>query len=185
MLKLFRKLKYPKFTLLIISFLFAYLFFILKDLSVIRNFVSSSGYLGAFISGIMFSYGFTAGLSTACFLILGQSQNILLTGLIGGLGALAGDFIVFKFIRLSFEDEIKKLSEEKIFYILTRDIPEKIKNTALIILASAIIASPLPDELGVFMLATATKLSSKLFALLSYLLNTGGILIILLIGQSM
>jgi len=44
-----------------------------------------------------------------------------------------------------------------------------------------LIASPLPDEAGVIMLAGLTKIKSNVFAILSFSLNTAGILILLLI----
>jgi hypothetical protein len=52
------------------------------------------------------------------------------------------------------------------------------------IVAGFIIASPLPDEIGISMLAISKSVSTKKFAVISYLLNTGGIIAILLIGTS-
>ena len=42
-----------------------------------------------------------------------------------------------------------------------------------------LIASPLPDEIGVIMLAGLTKINFKILAIISFILNTLGILIIL------
>lgn len=180
---LFRKIKYPKLLLLILAFIFAYLIFTLNNFDFLKNIIISSGYVGAFTSGIFFSYGFTAGLSVGSFLILSKTQNIILTGILGGAGALIGDLLIFKFIRTSFKDEIKKISEEKLIKKISETISQKVKTVILYILSCIIIASPLPDEIGIFLLASSTKISNKIFSVLSFLLNTTGIFAILIIGH--
>ena len=102
---------------------------------------------------------------------------------LAGLGALVSDMLIFKFLRFSFSDEIKKLSREKILRKLGSYIPLKVY--LLPVLAGFIIASPLPDELGVYMLAASRKVSFKVFTILSYIFNTFGIFVILLIGKSL
>ena len=47
--------------------------------------------------------------------------------------------------------------------------------------AGILIASPLPDEAGVTMLAGLTKISVKSLALISFILNTLGIIILLIL----
>lgn len=179
-----KKIRYPKFFILILTFVLAYIIFSAKELQFIHTIISSSGYVGAFVSGILFSYSFTAGISTASFLILGKANNIFLTGIIGGLGALFGDYIIFKFIRHSLKDEVELMSQEKIIIAIFSRIHSKIKKTMLIIMSCIIIASPFPDELGIFILAATTKISERTFSAISYTLNTAGILIILAIGHS-
>ena len=51
--------------------------------------------------------------------------------------------------------------------------------------AGFIIASPLPDEIGVTMIAASKSISAKVFSVISYVLNTAGIFVILMIGGSM
>jgi hypothetical protein len=184
MVLLLSKLKYPKFLLLIFTFILAYFLFKGRTLDSVRLMLESLGYFGAFIAGVMYSYGFTAGPSTAIFLILAKQQNIVICGLLGGLGALVGDLIIFKFIRSGFTDELKMLSEERIVKTIRQKLPHSLRIVLLPLLASLIIASPLPDEIGVMMFAAATKIHEGLFSVLSYVLNTAGIFIILAIGAS-
>jgi len=175
--------KYPKFLLLFISFIFAYLLFYGNTYKPLHDFIVSMGYMGTFMAGIMFAYGFTAAPATAIFLILAQEQNILIAGLIGGLGALISDLLIFSFIRQSFSSEIKKLSREKIVRYLGSKTPNLLKKYAAPVLAGFIIASPLPDEIGVTMLAASKIIPLKVFSAVSYLLNTAGIYLILIIGR--
>lgn len=176
--------KYPKFFFLALTFILAYILFMGRNVPFIENSILSMGYIGTFLAGILFTYGFTSAPATALFLILAKSQNILIAGLIGGFGALCGDLIIFYFIRTSFKDEINKFEKERFVKWMTHKFPEKIKHYLLVISAGIIIASPLPDEIGVTMLSVYNKISIKLFSVLSYLLNTAGIFIILLIGSA-
>jgi uncharacterized membrane protein YdjX (TVP38/TMEM64 family) len=176
--------KYPKFLLLFITFLIAYLLFSGRTNPKFHLFVVSLGFLGTFLTGILFTYGFTAAPATAIFLILAKEQNIMLTGLVGGLGALLGDLLIFNFIRHSFKDEVKKLYREKIIVYTNHKTPSFLKRYLLSVVAGFIIASPLPDEIAVTMLAASKSVSTKAFLIISYVLNTLGILVVLMIGSS-
>ena len=177
-----KKIKYPKMLFLVFTFIFASLIVVGRDFS--HNFLLSLGYASTFFAGILYTYSFTAAPATAILLLLSGEQNILLAGLIAGFGALIGDLIIFKFIRHSFADEIEKLSKEKALKKFNRKIPLKLKKYLLPVIAAIIISSPLPDEIGVSLLAASRSISTKSFSLLSYILNTAGIFIILLVGST-
>ena len=176
--------KYPKFLLLFITFIIAYLMFYGNSNPAFHDFIISLNYFGTFISGILFSYGFTAAPATALFLIFAKEQNIIAAGLIGGFGALLGDLLIFSFIRASFKDEVEKLYKEKFVRYLAEHTNPTFKKYFIPIFAGLIIASPLPDEIGINILAAYNHTSMKVFTLLSYVLNTAGIFVILLIGSA-
>ncbi len=175
--------KYPKFLLLFITFLIAYLLFYSRDYVPFQDFITGLGYSGTFVAGILFVYGFTAAPATAIFLILAQQQNIYFASLIGGLGALIGDLFIFSFIKYSFADEIKKLSKERIVKYFNGRLPGFLKENLLPVAAGFIIASPLPDEIGVTLLAASRNISIEIFSVISYVLNTAGIFVILIVGN--
>ena len=177
------RIKYPKFLLLLLTFLIAYILFYGRTYRPFNDFIISIGYFGTFLAGISFAYGFTAAPATAILLILAKEQNIFLAGFIGGLGALVGDLIIFNFIRHSFADEIKRLSKEKIVLYINHKTPSLFKIYLIPVLAGFIIASPLPDEIGVSLLAASRTISIKIFSVISYMLNTAGIFVILYIGN--
>lgn len=188
-----KEIKYPKLLLLLLTFIFAYILFYGKTYQPFHDFLISLGYLGTFISGVLFTYGFTSAPATAILLILSKEQNILLAGIIAGFGALVGDLIIFSIIRYSFADEIEKLSRERGLIAIHRKISEKTPNLfkkyfgkyITAILAGFIITSPLPDEIGISLLASSGVISMKKFSLISYILNTTGIFIILFLGKSL
>ena len=176
-------IKYPRLLLLFMTFLIAYLLFYKRTHPQFHDFIISMGYAGTFIAGILFAYGFTAAPATAILLILAKEQNILLAGIIGGFGALVGDLIIFNFVRYSLDDEIKKLSKEKIILYINHKTPNLFKKYLAPVVAGFIIASPLPDEIGVSLLAASRTISIKIFSIISYVLNTAGIFVILSIGN--
>lgn len=182
------KIKYPKLLLLIFSVIVAIiLFYSGKNYEPLHNSILSLGYIGTFVVGIFYAYGFTAPSATAILLILAKEQNILFTGLIAGLGALFSDLLIFLFIRYSFSDEIDKLEKEKIIKYLEKEeriILGHYRKYVLPAFAGFLIASPLPTEIGIALMATLKKVSIKRFLIIAYLLHTFGILLILLIGNT-
>ena len=96
---------------------------------------------------------------------------------------MIGNLIIFKFIRNQFSDELRKLSNEKIIVWINSKIPRG-KNYLLPVLACFIIALPLPDEIGIAILAASRRIPTKVFVIISYALNIAGILAILIIGRT-
>lgn len=154
---------------------------------LLHNFLVSSKYIGVFLGGIFYAYGFTAAPATAVLLVLAKEQSIFYAVVIGGLGALLSDIIIFLFIRYSFIDEIENLKKETIVKLIEKKRKKlfgTFDNYLLPIIAGLFIASPLPTEIGVSIMTTFKSLSIKKFLIIAYLLHTLGIFIILLIGTS-
>jgi hypothetical protein len=174
--------KYPKLLLLIIiSIGTYYLFsgeFIKSWLSSINNF----GYFYSFLFGGLFTFGFSTPMSIAFFLSY-SPENIILTSIIGGLGAIVADLMIFKFIKFSMMDEFEAIKQEKVFIkfnnVFKLKFSEKLKLYLNFLFAGIIIASPLPDEVGVAMLAGLSNISPKTLAVLSFVFNSLGIFLML------
>ena len=161
----------------------AYFIFNARDFSPFSETLSSLGYIGYFICGIAYSYGFTAGPSTALLLILSKEQNIIIGGLIGGVGALIGDILIFKLVRHSLEDEVERLAGNTTIQSINGRMPYLLKKYLFSLMAIIVIASPLPDEIGVSMFAAFTRIKTGSFFLISFFLNTLGIISVLTIGN--
>jgi len=151
----------------------------------LHDLLVSMGYLGSFIGGFFYAYGFTSAPATTLLLVLAKEQNILIAGLIGGIGALISDILIFFFVRQSFNDELRKIQKEKTvrsFRKAGKNFLGSFYKYLLPIFAGFIIASPLPTEIGVSLMASLKNLSIRKFILFAYILHTIGILIILTIG---
>lgn len=135
----------------------------------------------ALVAGFFFSSVLTSAIATASFLILGQNHNPLVVSAIGGVGAAIGDGLILKIIKNDVIADLEVLT--KPFAGRTKFIfQSKILHKPLAILAAVIIASPLPDELGLTILGLI-KFKPKHFYVLSFFLNTIGILTITAAGS--
>ena len=180
------RIKYPKLLLLLLSLLFAYILFKGKIFLPFHNFLLSLGYLGAFFSGFFYSYGFTAAPATAILLILAKEHNIIFASLIAGFGALIGSLIIFFYVRYTLRDELTKLSHEPLVHKIEVEEAKlfgKHIHEIKMAFAGFLIASPLPTEIGISLMSSIKRISIKKFAIISYLLNTAGIFVILIIGN--
>ena len=141
-------------------------------------------FIGSFIAGIFFVSVFTAAPATVALGEIAQSNSVITVAILGGLGALIGDLIIFRFVKDRVSDHFYYLmrvsKSERLFSIF------KLKLFRWIIpfVGALIIASPLPDEIGVAMLGLS-KMKNSYFILLSFLLNSAGILIIGLIAKTL
>jgi len=171
--------RYPKILMLILTIILAYMIFSNPVVSNYINNLKIGGYLGMFIAGIFFTFGFTTAFSTGYFLTL-TPENIYLAAVIGGAGALIGDLFIFKFVRLNFMDEFRRLKNtnamKKAARIFESRFLRKFRTYLMYAIAGIIIASPLPDEAGVIMLAGLTKIDARVLAPISFIFNSLGIL---------
>ena len=180
-------MKYPKLVLLLFTFVIAgVLFYVGRYYAPFHELLISLRYGGTFLGGIFYAYGFTAAPATAVLLVLAKEQNIVFAVLIGGFGALLSDLLIFNIVRYSFADEIKKLEKERfVKYIEKKEktIFGHYYNHVFPALAGFLIASPLPTEIGVTMMASIKNLSVTRFMVIAYLLHSLGIFVILIVGQ--
>ncbi|MFH1193630.1 MAG: hypothetical protein V1661_01400 [bacterium] len=145
--------------------------------------VSGLKYIGSFIAGIFFTSAFTTAPATAAFVELSAFNSVFVMAILGGAGALFGDLIIFRFVQNRFSSDIKYLLslgwKQRFNFILHRRMFRWIS----IFLGALIIASPVPDEIGIALLGLS-KMKSSRFMAVSYILNTLGILIIGLIARA-
>lgn len=138
------------------------------------------GYFGAFLAGILSVFTFTVATSVLVLLILAETLSPLEIGLVAGLGAVAGDLFIFRFIRSNLMTEMSALYHHvDPQQHIKRVLHGKYFHWILPLLGMVIIASPLlPDELGVSLMGLS-KISTPKFILLSYVLNALGIFLII------
>lgn len=136
------------------------------------------GYLGAFIAGALFVSTFTVATSALILLILAETLSPVEIGLIAGLGAVIGDIIIFHIVKDDLASEIRdiyhQVDRKKHLKALFHS---KYFNWMMPVIGSLLIASPLPDELGISLMGLS-KLNTGKFIIISYLLNSVGIFLI-------
>ncbi len=176
------KFKYPKLTLVGLIILASYFIFSNPAVKTFVSGLNSIGYFGAFIGGLLYTYGFTGPIAAGFFIDL-ELGNIWFGGLLGGFGALLSDLLIFNVTKFELMDEFTLLKKTRLISRTSKSIEkifgETIRRYLAYLLAAVFIASPLPDEAGVIMIAGLTKINRYVFLLTSFFCNTAGILVLM------
>jgi len=140
-------------------------------------------FIGSFIAGIFFVSIFSAAPATVVFAEIAQSNSVFWMAFFGGIGALVGDLVIFRFIKDGLADDflqlIRKTKSER-FVSLFR---LRLFKWLIPFIGALVVASPLPDELGLMMMGLS-KMKTSLFMPISFFLNFLGILAIGLIVKN-
>ena len=155
-------------------------FEVTKDL-LIR--LTGYGYVGAFIGGVLFIFTFTTATGLVVITELSDKLNPVYIGMVGGAGAVFGDMLIFLFARKTLDREIKSSVKKMGGKFLLDVLRSKPLKWLLPLIGAVIIASPLPDEIGVSLMGIS-KISTHKFFLIAFVLNAIGIFIIASISRS-
>ena len=176
--KRWRDWPYKNTALLIIS-LFA--FFYLAETSIVKTAIEKIGslsYFGAFLTGIFFVSSFTVAPAAVILFNLAENLHPWGVALLAGAGAMVGDYIIFAFLKDRVFDEIKPLFA-KVGGPLTKKLfATPYFSWLLPILGAVIIASPIPDEIGISILGLS-KVKKWQFLLIAFVLNALGIMAVI------
>jgi hypothetical protein len=169
--------------IVVLSVLFA---FAIAQSSLIDLALSTSGplyILQSFVAGLFFTSVFTTAPAIAILAKLGTGHPVMTVAMIGALGSLMGDLIIFMFVRTRVSSDVayllSKAKSRRFRHLLDRPFAR----LSLGFLGALVIASPLPDELGVGLLGLS-GIKARLFAPVSYVFNAIGIALIVLIARS-
>lgn len=153
-----------------------------KGVASAINTIGEWGYLGAFLTGILFTSTFTIA---PAIILLYSFANILQpmeVALFAGMGAVIGDYLLFRFLKdrvfAELSPLIKKFGGSHIRHLFKTPYFAWL----MPLIGGAVIASPLPDELGVGILGLA-RLKTWQFVVLSFVFNATGVLIITMIAS--
>jgi len=140
--------------------------------------------LASFLGGFFFTSLFTVAPATVVLAEIAQENSPFLVAALGGLGAVAGDLILFRFLKSHLTDQLVSLFSHPKSERLLKLFHLNIFHWLLVFIGALVIASPLPDELGL-MLMGLSEIKPKLLIPLSFVLNSIGILVIGLIARQL
>ena len=172
-----RSWKYKNLTIFFLSLITALL---LSRYEAFHNFLlnlGELGYIGAFLAGILFVSTFTVATGAVILLILAERLSPIEIGIIAGLGAVVGDFTIFRFIKDNLVAEVTPIYNGLGGSHVTKMLHTKYFSWTLPVVGAIIIASPFPDEIGVSLMGIA-KMKTYQFIILSFILNAIGIFLV-------
>jgi len=171
-------LKYPRLTFGLFLFIALNLIFLFSDHTAVTAEINKFGYWSFLVLGSLYTFSFTTGIATGAFLSYIPDGNIFLYSLIGGAGAVVSDLIIYKIIKSELDGEIKKLQRSRLVKYLSL-IPGITNKYVLAFIGIVTIATPLPDELSVALLAENKLMKKRYFIPIALLMNTIGIYVLL------
>ncbi len=137
---------------------------------------------GSFIAGIFFTSVFTIPIASVALGEIAQANSLLMVAFVGAFGALLGDLLLFSFAKNNLSKDIDLICKigrgKRCTFLLRKGAWRYITP----ILGALIIASPLPDELGLAMMGIS-KVNVKALIPISYAMNFLGIVIVGLIAR--
>lgn len=141
--------------------------------------------LGSFVAGMFFTSIFTTAPAIVTLGEIANANSILLTAFFGGLGAIVGDLIIFRFVKDRLSVHLMEIIGYKglgrRFKILLK---MKYFRWFTFLIGGLIIASPFPDELGISILGFS-RLRMSWFIPISFTFNFTGILLIGFVAKSL
>ncbi len=142
------------------------------------------GHIGSLIAGIFFTSAFTTAPAIAGLAEISFANGIVETALWAALGAVVGDMIIFRFVRDRMADHLLEiLPHKRGSRRLARLLKFRFFRYLTFLVGGIIIASPLPDELGVSLLGLS-KMRTLYFIPLSFGFNFMGICAIGLVAAA-
>lgn len=139
-------------------------------------------FVGSFVAGIFFTSIFTVAPATVILGTIARETSVWLVALCGGLGALLGDFIIFHFVERRLAEDFAYLLQKTDIERFASIFHRRLFRWLFQFVGALVVASPLPDELGLAMMGLS-KIRLSLFVPISFFLNSVGILAIGLIAR--
>lgn len=170
--------KYKNLTLFFLSILFA---LVLSRFEAFHTFLlnlGELGYVGAFIGGMLFISTFTVATGAVILLVFAERLSPIEIGIIAGLGAVVGDFTIFRIVKDNLTSELSAIYDHiDSKHHFTKVLHSKYFSWSLPVVGAIIIASPFPDEIGVSLMGIS-KMKTYQFLFISFILNAIGIFLV-------
>jgi hypothetical protein len=161
---------------IIVTIIVAFMIVQTGTLGDFLKFFNSMAYLGVFVAGFFFTSAFTTAFAIVTLGAFAHEIPLIPLALIGACGAVLGDYILFRFMKDRIADDISYFISAKKRKKIATFFTSGVFRFFVPSIAAIIIASPLPDELGVSLLGISK--TNSIFFVISFLFNAIGILLI-------
>lgn len=134
---------------------------------------------GSFIAGMFFTSVFTTAPAIVALGQIAKSGSIIQTAIFGAFGAVIGDILIFRLVRDNLAEHFLELMKHEKWWKRIYHLTFRLKyfRWFTFLIGGVIIASPLPDELGISLLGIS-RMKTKHFIPISFFFNLIGILTI-------
>lgn len=159
-------------------------FFLLRSDAIawLIGHTESFAILGVFVEGFFFTSMLTTVPATVAILQSAAVVPAWQLALVGGLGSMAGDVLLFRFLRTNLVERILEAAFRPKLMQVGKAIERGPFSWLPPLLGFFVIASPLPDEVGLVMMGLS-RIRLVSFALLNFAAHALGIFILALAAQ--
>jgi hypothetical protein len=169
-------------TIVVLSFVVAILLFFLGVFDRLIAITQSFTVMGSFVAGFFFTSVFTIAPASIALAKLAEFQPPVVIAFYGCLGATLCDFLIFLYIRDSVTDDIRYVARRLKLKRFLSHFHFGILKIVAPIVGALIIASPLPDELGIALMGISRTKTAVLIPV-ALVMNFIGILAIVSVAH--
>jgi len=170
--------------LLVLGFVVAFILVELDVLGYLAVFASQYATLASFSVGMFFTSVLTTTPAIVAIAEFSAHIPALHIAVFGGAGAVVGDLLIFRFVRSPLATYIVDAASNQTMLRIGRAISGSSFWWIVPALGALVIASPLPDEMGLIMMGLS-NIRLWAFIPISYSLNTLGIYLIASAAQAL
>lgn len=178
-----RRWKYKNSILLIVSLATLFMVADTEVAHALLREIGTYGYLGAFVAGIFFVSTFTVAPASVVLFHLAQNLNPGLIAICAGAGGVIGDLLIFRFLKDGVYQELRPVFKKYGGHHLARLFKTPYFAWLAPVVGAVIIASPLPDEVGIALMGFS-RIKLWQFVALAFILDALGILAVVLLARS-
>ncbi len=172
---------YPKLSAVLLSYIIVFGLFAVIGPQDVHHLVEPLGIGGIIVAGALYTYGFTASLGAVLLIAITPDHSPFLMAFLGALGATAADITIFKFLKGNLRSEVLRIAKFRpIRLVLNSKLMRARPIRALV--GFLVIASPLPDEIGVAFISM-TRMQISQFRLVCFAANFVGVYALTALGN--
>ncbi len=172
-------LNHKNLILILLSFLLSYLILTNSSLVLLIKRFEGIGYIGAFLVGIFFSYGITIAPALSSLIVIAKELNPIYIAILGALGAIISDYIIYSYVKKGVVNEIKHLSNELNIHPNFNKGVFKYTRKIAPYFAGIILASPFPTDELAAAIFSSVNISKKKFIIIAFTAKFIGLSLIL------
>lgn len=169
--------KYKNLAFFVLSLLVAYFLSSYEPFHIFLLGLGKFGYLSAFIAGMLYVSMFTVATGAVMLLVLAEQYSLVELAVIAACGSVITDFLIFKYVKNSVTEEVVGLHKVLGGSHFSHVLHSKYFSWTLPVIGALIIASPLPDEVGISLMGL-TKLDTKKFLVIAFIMDALGVALI-------
>lgn len=143
----------------------------------VDSLLGSWSILAVFITGFFFTSVLTVAPAAAALGEFSQDMSLALVALVGALGAVLADVVLFRVLRDHVAEDLREIMKSTGVGGMRALRRSPLARRALSVLGALIIASPLPDELGIALMG-ASRMNQRTFVLIAYAMNVLGVVLV-------